>query len=587
MQKLLLTPILVIPIALAACSDPAPTPETTENAVSPAPGAIAATPAPPANTPDQAATAAPTPTTEPTATPRATSPLPNQGQEALLSSLSGDELACIGGDPYRMIAVLTGGAPAPTEEQAKLIGCLDDDTLDLIFMTTIIPVPISEETSGCIVAALDIIDPGTVMTAGLEGDPQTAMAGSMAAFTVSVACLNDEEWATAAPRLGMETEDREGMVCIMAALGGPAEMATAMTEAMEAEEVADESALGMAGTECGMEPPPEPTATPEPGTATPTPIPAPTTAPTPTAAVETPRETATPGKTSTATPTPATPMLTPTPAPTPTPPETQTLVITVAAVPAGIPEYKRSEWRHWTDEDEDCQDARQEVLIAESLEPVEYEADRECRVEAGRWWAPHLGHHLENPRHIDVDHHVPLKNAHLSGGWAWDEERKEAYANYLEDPDHPVAISSRHNRSKGARGPEEWAPPDNDLWCEYATDWAEIKRRWGLTMTPVESDIVMDMLGTCEDPPDYEVETRDVMEVKVGEHKPTAEPEGEVYGSCEEAAAAGEERVQGAGAKVEDSRRRWCRLPGMETGTEWCAKIKGRTSCSSDKCSCR
>ena len=42
-----------------------------------------------------------------------------------------------------------------------------------------------------------------------------------------------------------------------------------------------------------------------------------------------------------------------------------------------------------------------------------------------------------------------------------------------------------------------------------------------------------------------EVETQGVMKVKVREHKPTAEPEGTVYGSCEEAAAAGEERVQG------------------------------------------
>ena len=38
------------------------------------------------------------------------------------------------------------------------------------------------------------------------------------------------------------------------------------------------------------------------------------------------------------------------------------------------------------------------------------------------------------------------------------------------------------------------------------------------------------------------------MEVKVGVHEPTAEPEGAVYGSCEKAAAAGEERVQGTGA---------------------------------------
>ena len=399
-----------------------------------------------------------------------------------------------------MITALTGGAPESMEEQARLTRCLDDGTVEQLFISSIIPVLLSQATSGCVMAALDVIDPRAVMTAGLEEDPQTAMGGSMAAFTVSVACLNDEEWAAAAPRLGMEPGDRDGMVCIMAVLGGPTEMATALTEAMEAEDVAEGAALFMAGLECGMDPGPEPGPTPEPGTATPTPMPtASTVAPTP--APEPTRS-----------------------APTPVSTPVTTLVITVAEIPDGLPEYDRDQWKHWTDADGDCQDTRQEVLIAEGLEPVEYEDEQECRVESGLWWAPHSGHHLENPRHIDINHHVPLKNAHLSGGWAWDPERKEQYANFLDDPAHLVAISSRHNRSKGARGPEEWAPPDNDLWCQYATDWAEIKATWGLTMTPVESEIVMDMLGTCEDPPAFEVETRDIMRVKVGVDKPTAEP---------------------------------------------------------------
>lgn len=520
------TSLIVILVVLAtfvaltatACSDPVPTPGTAETSTL---EAVAAASPPPANTTEPTATTSPTPST-----PEATSPLPGQGQETLLSSLSEAELDCIGQDPERMIAALTGGASASMEEQARLTQCLDDGTVDQLFIATIIPVPLSQATSGCVMAALDIIDPRAVMTAGLEGDPQTAMGGSMAAFTVSVACLNDGEWAAAAPKLGMGPEDRDGMVCIMEALGGPTEMASALTEAMEAEDVAEGTALFMAGLECGIEEGPEPAATPEPATETPAPM-------------------------LTATEVEPTPASTPAPEPTraaPTPVATPAaiLVITVAQIPAGIPEYDRTEWKHWTDEDGDCQDARQEVLIAESLVPVTFEDDRQCRVKSGRWWAPHLGHHLENPRHIDVDHHVPLKNAHLSGGWAWDVERKEEYANYLDDPDHLVAISSRHNRSKGARGPEEWAPPENDLWCEYATDWAEIKERWGLTMTPVESEIVMDMLGTCDDPPDFEVETRDVMGVKVGVDKPTAEPEETVYGSCEEAAAAGEERVQGS-----------------------------------------
>ena len=222
-------------------------------------------------------------------------------------------------------------------------------------------------------------------------------------------------------------------------------------------------------------------------------------------------------------------------------------MITVATVPAGIPEYDRGEWKHWVDEDGDCQDARQEVLIAESLVELTFETDRKCRVETGRWWAPHLEHHLGNPSHVDVDHHVPLKNAHLSGGWKWDAAGKEEYANYLEEENHLVAISARHNRSKGNRGPEEWAPPDNMLWCDHATDWAQIKERWGLTMSPVESEIVMDMLGTCEHPPRYEVETLDHLGSVIGEDKAAPEPDGTVYASCDEAEAAGEERVQGSG----------------------------------------
>ena len=72
------------------------------------------------------------------------------------------------------------------------------------------------------------------------------------------------------------------------------------------------------------------------------------------------------------------------------------------------------------------------------------------------------------------------------------------------------------------------------------------KERWGLTMTPVESEIVMGMLGTCDNPPEFEVETLDYLGAVTGEDKQTAEPENPVYESCEEAAAAGEQRVQGS-----------------------------------------
>ena len=534
-QRLLPTATLIILLILAtliACSDPTPAPDPTAT-----PAAMAAatqtptqTPAPTAN-PTAVTAAKPTssPTPEPTTTPvpdGRLAPIQLQDSLSLQSSLSDAELACIGDDPEQLTRALTGAGPSSRDEQARLFGCLNDKTLARLFLAGFVPgpEPLSESTSECVRAAFDVIDPRAVMTAGIEGDPGRAMAGSMAGFLVTTACLSDEEWEKAGPAAGASDQDRARGQCLMAELSGPGNMAEAILAAQEG----DLTSMANAGAECGLDMGPMPPTLPAP-TATSiaaTPVPAPATPmPTPTATA------------TTATTVPSTP------APTLA---TNTLVITVAAIPDDIPEYDRSDWRHWTDEDGDCQDARQEVLIAESLVAVTFETDRECRVETGQWWAPHLGHHLGNPGHIDVDHHVPLKNAHLSGAWAWSPEMKEEYANYLEEENHLIALSSRHNRSKGARGPEEWAPPDNALWCDYATDWTKIKQRWNLTMTPVESGIVMDMLGTCENPPEFEVEIRETMEVRVEVLDPTAEPEGAVYGSCEEAAEAGEERVQGS-----------------------------------------
>ena len=115
--------------------------------------------------------------------------------------------------------------------------------------------------------------------------------------------------------------------------------------------------------------------------------------------------------------------------------------------------------------DGDCQDARQQFPITESLVEVTYETNRECRVGTGRCCAPCQGHHLGNPSSIDADCTVPRKNAYNSGNWRWGAATKGKYANYLSVPAHLVAISARHNRGKGARGPDEWRPPSQEHWC--------------------------------------------------------------------------------------------------------------------------
>ena len=185
------------------------------------------------------------------------------------------------------------------------------------------------------------------------------------------------------------------------------------------------------------------------------------------------------------------------PAPEAARPVALVMSITVAEWPAEMPDYDRDDWDHWNDADRDCQDTRQEVLIAESSAAVRFTDDRECRVSSGRWTDPYTGDTVEDPGKLDVDHMVPLANAHASGGHAWSEERKEMYANSLVYPGHLVAVTASANRSKGADGPDGWRPPDRSYWCRYASYWIAIKHEWGLTATESEAAALREMLETC------------------------------------------------------------------------------------------
>ena len=236
----------------------------------------------------------------------------------------------------------------------------------------------------------------------------------------------------------------------------------------------------------------------------------------PAVATPVPTPTPTPTPVPTATPTPV-PTATPIPVPTP-PPTSSADAITVpqlviATVPSDLPTYDRADWKHWIDADRDCQNTRAEVLIDESSVSVGFRNGELCTVDNGRWLAPYTGTAVTVAGDLDIDHMVPLANAHRSGAWAWTAQQKEDYANDLSLDHHLIAVTASANRSKGAKGPEEWKPPDTGHWCKYSVNWITVKAAWRLSATADEWTALENMLGTC---------SVDVV-VETGEPLPTAE----------------------------------------------------------------
>ena len=83
---------------------------------------------------------------------------------------------------------------------------------------------------------------------------------------------------------------------------------------------------------------------------------------------------------------------------------------------------------------------------------------------------------------MDIDHLVPLKNAHISGASNWSKRKKNRYYNYLKYDNHLIAVSKNANRNKSDKSPVEWLPPNKEYQCEYVREWYKIKKDWGLTI---------------------------------------------------------------------------------------------------------
>ncbi|MGB0098722.1 MAG: DUF1524 domain-containing protein, partial [Nocardioides sp.] len=152
--------------------------------------------------------------------------------------------------------------------------------------------------------------------------------------------------------------------------------------------------------------------------------------------------------------------------------------------------YDRDLFRHWVDADGDCQDTREEVLVAESRIPLSG-----CTITEGDWLSPYDRETWTQGSDVDIDHLVPLKEAWDSGARRWGDRRRERFANDLGDPRSLVAVTDNVNQSKGERDVAEWLPEFGV--CRYVRQWVAVKHRWDLTVDRAERRALRQRARAC------------------------------------------------------------------------------------------
>lgn len=143
-------------------------------------------------------------------------------------------------------------------------------------------------------------------------------------------------------------------------------------------------------------------------------------------------------------------------------------------------------------------DQRNDVLKRD-LSAVELKpGTHDCVVLSGHLADPYTGKGVDfvkgGASEVDIDHLVPLSDSWQKGAQAWDQSKRERFAN---DPANLAASSAAANRSKGDSDLATWLPPNRAHWCDYAAKIVQVKAGYGLWMTPAEHERAEQILTDC------------------------------------------------------------------------------------------
>lgn len=162
-------------------------------------------------------------------------------------------------------------------------------------------------------------------------------------------------------------------------------------------------------------------------------------------------------------------------------------------------QYRRKDYEHWTDEDLDTADTREEVLLASATGDVRVQKNKytgKNQVTDGQWEDPLSGETIRHRSGIEVDHIAPLHWVNAHGGAAWSPEKKREFAN---DEDFLIAASKLQNQVKGASGTDKYLPPNTEYVPEYVSLWSAMLTKYpSLRMSESEAEEFAELEANVE-----------------------------------------------------------------------------------------
>jgi len=144
--------------------------------------------------------------------------------------------------------------------------------------------------------------------------------------------------------------------------------------------------------------------------------------------------------------------------------------------------YNRDDWGDWGNDDGDCFNTRDEVLLT-----FDQYSTTACNFSAGLWTDPYTGINYTSKSDLDIDHIVPIHYAHDHGAANWPAALKKQFYN---DISNLLPVSASVNRSKGDKSPAEWMPPSTSYHCSYVSSFLYVVDKYDLDISPAERNTI-------------------------------------------------------------------------------------------------